>query len=67
MSADPKPGRGSNLALAGGGLLMVLCCAVAATKRRRPPGARRPSEDERTGEVTEFARRQLRRGEAMPV
>jgi hypothetical protein len=28
MSANPKPGRGSNYALFGGGLLMVLCCAV---------------------------------------
>jgi hypothetical protein len=29
MSANPKPGRGSNYALFGGGLLMVLCCAVS--------------------------------------
>jgi hypothetical protein len=28
MSATPRRGRGSNLALIGGGLLMVLCCAV---------------------------------------
>ncbi len=28
MSTGSKPGRSSNLALAGGGLLMVLCCAV---------------------------------------
>jgi hypothetical protein len=28
MSADPKPRRGSDIALVGGGLLMVLCCAV---------------------------------------
>jgi hypothetical protein len=28
MSANPKPGRGTNYALFGRGLLMVLCCAV---------------------------------------
>jgi outer membrane lipoprotein SlyB len=28
MSADPKPGRSSSIAIAGGGLLMILCCAV---------------------------------------
>ena len=28
MSANTKPGRGSNYALFGGGVLMVLCCAV---------------------------------------
>jgi hypothetical protein len=28
MNADPEPGRGSSLAIAGGALVMVLCCAV---------------------------------------